>query len=254
MKDKILIALDDRHGANTPGKRTPKFEDGSFMHENEFNSAVVNMLDELLRNNGFNTLLVAPTDKDTPLSERTEAANKNNADFYMSVHADAYTGEWNDANGISIFHYPESTEGKKAASIIYEYALQGTKLRGRGIKTAEFYVLRNTTMPAVLIECGFMDNKREAKLLMSYAYRNECAIEICKGICEYFGVKFKPLEDDSMDINDINVNILGNATTIKGIFIDDKNYVSIRELLEKMGYTVNWDKDNETVTVDFKLK
>jgi len=224
------------------------------MHENEFNSAVVKILDKLLRHNDFDTLLVAPTDEDTPLHERTSLANEKNADFYMSVHANAYTGEWNDANGISIFHHADSPESKKAATIIYKYALEGTKLRDRGIKTANFYVLRNTDMPAVLIECAFMDNKREAKLLMSDEYRNECALEICKGICEYFEVEFTPMEDDNVDKKQINVNILGNETTIEGFFIDAVNYVSIRELLEKMGYTITWDKDSDTVIVDFKLK
>lgn len=254
MQDEILIALDDGHGADTPGKRTPKFEDGSFMHENEFNSAVVTILDEILMHNGFNTLLVAPTHEDTPLNERTKLANEKMADFYLSVHANAYTGEWNDAHGISIFHYTGSVEGKKAATIIYKYALQGTNLKGRGIKTGNFHVLRETYMPAVLIECGFLDNKEEAKLLMSNEYRNECAIEIGKGICEYFGVEFNPLEDDTMKKSSIKVNILGNETTVEGIFIDDKNYVSIRELLEKMGYTLRWDADNETVMVEFELK
>lgn len=192
------IALDDGHGMETPGKRTPKFSDGTFMHENEFNSAVVDKLDKILRYNGFETVLVAPTDKDTPLRQRTTLANSENVDFYMSVHANAYKGAWGNWGGISIFHYPGSTESEKAAKIIYKHAIKGTKLNVRGVKTANFHALRETHMPAALIECAFMDNKQEARLLMSDEYRDECAVEIARGICEYFGVDYKEAGGESL--------------------------------------------------------
>ena len=61
--------------------------------------------------------------------------------------------------------------------------------------TANFHVLRETHMPAVLCECAFMDNLREANLLLSDAFRRECADEICKGICEYFGEVYVGAQD-----------------------------------------------------------
>ena len=59
------------------------------------------------------------------------------------------------------------------------------------MKKSDFYVLRNTKMPSVLLELGFMDNKREAMLMINENFQNECAAEITKGICKYFGLNYK---------------------------------------------------------------
>ena len=98
MANKYLIALDDGHGMNTPGKRTPPLtkdlyidgklvrKKGEVIKENEFNRAVVKYLAEALKRCGFDVLLVAPTDEDTPLSTRVSRANNANADAYVSKH------------------------------------------------------------------------------------------------------------------------------------------------------------------------
>ena len=186
-----LIALDDGHGMSTAGKRTPKFLDNTFMHENEFNRAVKRYLKADLERHGFKTLLVAPTDEDTPLTVRTNLANTKKADIYISIHANAHLGRWGSANGIEVYHYKNSVKGKKLATAIHKRVIQGTKQTNRGIKTANFHVLRETKMPAVLVEFAFMDNLVEAKLLRSDSYRKECAIELAKGICDYYGVTYK---------------------------------------------------------------
>lgn len=199
-EDKITIALDDGHGMNTPGKRTPQFKDGSFMHENEFNRTVVKYLKELLEYNNFDILEVAPTDEDTPLKVRTDLANntiKNKfnkpVDLYLSVHANAMTGQWGNARGIETFYWKTSNEGKKLAEIVHKYLLKGTHQVNRGIKTADFHVLRETNMLAILIEAGFMDNENEAIMLMSDEFRKETAKELAMAVCEYYNVQFKDI-------------------------------------------------------------
>lgn len=185
-----LIALDDGHGMETPGKRTPKFSDGTFMKENEFNRRVVALLDIELKRCGFRTVLVAPGDTDVPLATRVKTANNAKADFYLSVHANANTGSWGSWGGIETLTWG-SGESLRIGKILHKYLMQGTKLRDRGMKDGRWlYVVANTTMPAALVECGFMDNMEEAKLLMSEAYRKECAIELAKGLCEAYGVKY----------------------------------------------------------------
>jgi N-acetylmuramoyl-L-alanine amidase len=193
-----LVALDDGHGISTAGNRTPilpnglKSETGNFMHENEFNRAVVTNLDIILKRCGFRTLLVAPTDEDVPLKTRTDLANAKKADAYVSIHANAIDGRFdgNDPEGLEVFHYPNSTNGKKLATLVHKHLIQGTKQKDRGVKSANFHVLRETNMVAILVEAGFMDNLYEAKLLLSKAFREEVATEVAKGICEYFKVPF----------------------------------------------------------------
>lgn len=248
-----LIAIDDGHGMDTFGKRTPKFENGTFMKENEFNRAVANYLKIDLERCGFKTLTVAPTDKDISLKQRVDLANNKKADFYISIHANALTGEWGSQNGIETYYYTGSIEGKKTAKIIHTFLMQGSTMTDRGVKTANFYVLKNTNMPAVLVECGFMDNLREAKLLMSEEYRRECAEEIAKGICKYFNVKYKNSENKLKQIS-----VLQNSITIKyndrkidadNFIYSEITYVPLRFLTENFGKIIDWDEKNKIINI-----
>jgi N-acetylmuramoyl-L-alanine amidase len=182
-----LIAIDDGHGSQTSGKRTPNIAGIGVIKENTFNSAVANLLNIELKRCGFRTLLVAPTDYDTPLGTRTALANRNKANAYVSIHYNAGGGE-----GVETYHYPGSTNGKKLATLVHKYVREGTKQKDRGVKSANFQVLRETRMPACLVEYGFMDDpsRTEAKRMIDPKFQLECAIETAKGICEYFGVKY----------------------------------------------------------------
>lgn len=199
-KPPIYIALDDGHGMETAGKRTPNFKDGTksketgkdFMHENEFNRRVVAILKEELERCGFRVLLVAPTDADTPLADRVKLANKEKVDFYFSVHANAMKGVWGTARGLETFTAHKG-EGLRIGKILHKHMMQGTEFADRGMKDGNhLYVIRATNMPSALVECGFMDNDREARLLLSEEYRQECAIEFAKGFCEAYGIQYKP--------------------------------------------------------------
>lgn len=191
---KILIALDDGHGMHTPGKRSPKLSDGTVMLENEFNRRVVALLDKELKRCGFATLLVAPTDEDVPLEERVKRANKAKADFYLSVHGNAFNAVLDDkAGGIETyahFSYPETV---KKAKIIHKWAMKGSKMKDRKVKNGDWlYVCKYTEMEAALIELGFMDNIEDLKKLMSESYRKECAVELAHSLCEIYNVKYVP--------------------------------------------------------------
>ncbi|MCP3026888.1 N-acetylmuramoyl-L-alanine amidase [Halobacillus sp. A5] len=192
----FLIALDDGHGMNTKGKQSPYILSmNRRIKENEFNRRVVDELNVLLKKCGFQTLLVASTDHDTPLSTRTNRANRAGADAYVSIHYNAYDGTFKGPNpgGIELYVYPGhlNKEAGRLARSIGAALKQGTKQNYRGIKEADFFVLRETSMPAVLTECGFMDHPDEALLMLNPAFHKETAIEHAKGICEYFNMNYK---------------------------------------------------------------
>ena len=190
-----LVALDDGHGMETAGKRTPFIPElGRFVRENEFNRAVVKLLEKELHRCGFKTLLVAPTDKDTPLKARTDLANRKKADIYVSIHYNAFDGKFDgrDPEGLSVHVYPGSKSGRKLGEAVLKYLKTGTPQRNRGIKESNFHVLREANMPAMLSENGFMDNKKEAMRMLDPAFQKEVAVEHAKGICDYFGVKYVP--------------------------------------------------------------
>jgi N-acetylmuramoyl-L-alanine amidase len=207
MAKVYLGFLDDGHGIKppTPGKRTPVVpEYGRQILENEFNRAVVNKMIPLLKRCGITPIPVAPTDKDTPLASRTDYANRVFAQYkskygssnveavYISVHYDAISTTWASAEGITIYVYPghKNKAAGKLANDIGKYLRQGTSQQYRGIKEANFHVLRESAMPAILSENGFMSSRKEAPLMLNSSFQTEVATEHTKGMCDYFGVRY----------------------------------------------------------------
>jgi N-acetylmuramoyl-L-alanine amidase len=194
---KIKVALSDGHGMETAGKRTPAIPElgGRVIKENEFNRATVKYLNEELKRCGFDTLLVAPTDKDTPLSTRTNLANSKKVDLYISIHYNAFDASFSGRNpeGFSAHIYKGQTNKSagKFAKIALKHLAGGTKQVNRGLVEQDLHELRETAMPAVLFECGFMDNKREALLMIDTDFQKEVAQEIAKAVCEFYGVSYK---------------------------------------------------------------
>ena len=135
--NKILIAIDDGHGMETAGKRTPAFSDGRVMKENEFNSAVADYLAAALKRNGFDVLMVAPGDQDTALKTRVQRANDTRAAAYISIHANAFGNGWNEANGLETWIYEKvmpDSETYRFADCIHKELIKATGLRNRGMK------------------------------------------------------------------------------------------------------------------------
>lgn len=185
----VKIALDAGHAGFgvTPGKRVP---DGS-MYEWDFNNAVVKYIDAELKNyENVSTIRVDdPTGKtDISLTKRTDTANKAKVNAYISVHANGFgSGGWNNVGGIETFVYiTRPKEAMELATKIQNHLVKDTGRANRGVKTADFAVLRQTSMTAILAECGFMTNREEAALLKTEAYRKKCALAIVKGLVDQY--------------------------------------------------------------------
>lgn len=175
----MKIVIDAGHGPETPGKRSP---DGR-LREFHFNSAVADEVKKRLVLDGHTVLFSHQSDQDVPLHERTALANRLKADLFVSIHANAHGQTFNAANGLETFIYshPQAATRKLAESVQRSLVL-ATGRKDRGVKQGNFAVLRDTHMPAILVECGFMTHKQEVELLKSAAYRKRCALGICFGI------------------------------------------------------------------------
>lgn len=201
MNGKTLY-IDDGHGMETAGKRTPVFPEeqdvaGLQIHENQFNAAVAEKLKNMAELEGYRVVMTAPEETDTPLGTRTARANadmtSNGLGVYntafISIHYNALNGKWDgESGGIEVYHYPGSAGGTALAVAIHQELKKGIVQVDRGIKEANFYVLRETSMPAVLIEAGFMDCLKEAERMLDPVFQNEVARETLDGINNYFGV------------------------------------------------------------------
>lgn len=190
-----LIAIDNGHGLHTAGKRTPVMDNGKVIHEWQFNHPTAKLLEVALRRCGFRTLMVSDTSADTPLRTRTTVANNAKADLFISIHYNAYKGTWGSHGGIETLYHATSSKSKSLAIAIQRQLIASTDMRNRGtVARDNLHVLRATNMPAVLVECGFMDNRAEASLMLDKAYQLKCAEAMAKGICEYLGVGYKQEE------------------------------------------------------------
>jgi N-acetylmuramoyl-L-alanine amidase len=196
----MVLAIDDGHGMDTAGKRTPKYEDGSSIHENEFNRACAEFLRQAAIRCGITPVMCAPGDADHSLANRVAVANNAKADVFVSIHYNAQDDQWGGvAGGVETWYYKTSTKGQRLATLIQQELVKGTKQVNRGVKAGNFYVTRKTSMPAVLVECGFMDYRPEADLMIKESFQRETAEDICRGVCAFLGVTYiPPGEDDEV--------------------------------------------------------
>lgn len=186
----IKIAFDGGHAGFgiTPGKRLP---DGS-MYEWDFNNAVAVLAEKLILE--YENVQVVRLDdrtgkRDVPLAERVAKAKHEKVDAVVSIHANAFGDNWNDANGIETFISEDRMPFTELAlaSHIQNNLIRETGRKNRSIKRGNLYMTKVSNMiPSVLVECGFMTNKEEATLLKTTSYREKCAIAIVKGLVEHF--------------------------------------------------------------------
>lgn len=180
-----LICIDPGHAASTAGKRSP---DGT-LREYEFNRAVSRRLAYHLERHGLKTMYSCDINQeaDASVAARCNAANSSGADLFISIHANAYGDGWNSANGWEIYYNTGSAKGKALADAIHTPS-KALGLADRGVKAGDWYVIRYTSMPAVLIEHEFMTNLTAAEKLKASDWRDKWAVADAKGILDYLGV------------------------------------------------------------------
>lgn len=210
--------LDNGHGHNTPGKRSPKWKDGTQLFEYEFNRNIVNYMIPLLEWEGIDFVNLVPEKHDVSLRERVNRANeihrKRGNSILISVHGNA--AEWfyvnkertikynrrkhgyiptsklyrksyiqaHPAKGFSVFTTKGVTDSDKIATYFVEelekmfcppHTFRKEFSDGDSDWEANFYIIRNTKMPAILTENGFFTNEWECKEMMTEDFQIKCA-------------------------------------------------------------------------------
>ena len=193
----LKIAIDAGHGLYTAGKRCLKSIDPNETREWVLNSRIAGKVIEKLKSyDGYELLRVDdPTGKtDVSLTTRTNNANKWKADFYLSIHHNAGIGG-GSGGGIAAYVYPgvdrETLDWQKA---IYDSLIKHTGLKGnrsQPLAQADFHVLRETNMPAVLIENGFMDSTVDTPIILTEDFAKKSANALVEVIVAKGGLKKK---------------------------------------------------------------
>jgi N-acetylmuramoyl-L-alanine amidase len=174
------IMIDPGHGGYNPGALGV---DGSRESDNVL--AIALRLRDLLVRAGAEVFMTRTTNVEPSLWERTEAANKAHADLFISVHDNAYP-ENPAVSGIMTFSRRSDPYSKQVSETIMDELSRITGFTDKGVEEAGFYVLRNTNMPAVLCEIGFMTNWADAKVLQTSSMRDKAAQGVYSGVLKIF--------------------------------------------------------------------
>lgn len=196
-----ILVLDAGHGLNTAGKRTMNGSRG-IIHEWELNDAVVRKITSILSN--YNVKIYRtddPTGKaDVSLASRVSKTNSINPDLFISIHHNSTPG----ATGVEVYYHTYGTEAdKQVASLIAPKLSEQTGLRNRGVKNAEFYVLR-CKATAVLVEGGFMDTTADYEVITSDKGKQAYAEAVAEAVIAYLGLTKVKEEDQNIDLKTRN--------------------------------------------------
>lgn len=146
------------------------------------------ILRDKLNATGATVIMTRSTDVFVELTDRAKIANDANANAFISIHANA-AGE--TAHGLETFWNKrhESEESKLLAETIQKHLVETLKFRDRGAKERDLSVIRNTTMPSVLVELGFITNTAEAERMKQQSFKEDAATAILTGILEFYANK-----------------------------------------------------------------
>ena len=190
------IFLDPGHGGSDPGAVS------GGVREKDLTLSVYNKVSSKLASLGYTVLTSRNVDKDVDLVERAEQANNANADMLLSIHFNA--GGRGIARGIETYYYQSQADrvpkinkenhnnaerlerSRKLANKVQQNLLYQTGANDRGVKRASFTVLRETSIPSILVELGFIDNPEERNKIKTNEYQERLANGIVDGIVEYY--------------------------------------------------------------------
>lgn len=247
---KPLICLDPGHGGNDRSNRGPT---GYIEADGVLDIAL--KARNILKEFPVRIIMTRVKDETVSLEERVRIANDAKADIFVSIHTNA--ADTPVAEGLETYHSIYSRPGEgghKLAVCIQEELCRATNRKSRGIKTRKgsdgrdyYYVIRCTSMPAVIVECGFHTNPTEEHLLKTDAYRLLCAQGIAKGILRYFDIKKEENNKDKMQFKTVNIATVDIEPFLIHVPGGERICVSLRDIVELAGGAIEkWDEKTQT--------
>lgn len=183
IKEQRLVVLDPGHGGYDLGAHMAACDEKSLA----LSTAL--LAKKYLTELGYRVILTRSRDIFMPLEQRTQIANETKGKLFASIHYNAAKNPI--AKGVEVFYYVSADKfrtgaSKKLAARVLSKIVDKTVAESRGIKEGNYYVIRETKMPAILIEAGFMTHPEELHLLKDINYRDKIARGIAEGIDSFF--------------------------------------------------------------------
>jgi N-acetylmuramoyl-L-alanine amidase len=232
----VKITIDAGHGGKdkkgnytTAGKRTP-----NGIPEWNFNSKQAHYCIEFLKQ--YDDVEILRVDdstgfSDVSLEDRVKKSNAFNSNVYVSFHNNALSDKWNEElDGMETFIFTDSQKSKPLQTLIHANLHKETKNNDRGMKQANFYVLKYTKCPSILLESFFMDGREDYKKLSSESYLKSTGEAVARCLVVYFNLKPK---------KKVVAPVTKAKTIYKvqvGAFSDKANAIKLSNELTKKGY------------------
>lgn len=174
---KYVIVMDPGHGGKDSGAKGIA---GNY--EKDFTLSLTNkVVNELNQYPEIEVKMTRTDDTYPTLQDRVDLANQTKGNLFLSIHANSFAPE---ARGTEVFYTHENS--KEFAEIVYRHLLEATGFPDRGLKQSQFFVTRHTTMPAALIEVGFISNKMENTEMLKPEFQQRIAKSLADAIYEYY--------------------------------------------------------------------
>lgn len=178
-RSRYVVVIDPGHGGPDPGAVGI-----GGIQEKDIVIDISRQVAARLQQQGISVTLTRSDDRDLDLEPRVQIAERVNATIFVSIHANAISLSRPEVNGLETFYYASAASGQ-LASAIHRNVLRASGSRDRGVRTARFYVLRQTSMPSALVEVGFVTGQEDAPRLATRSHRTLLADSIARGILEY---------------------------------------------------------------------
>lgn len=191
------IGIDPGHGGHDPGAIGP-----GGTYEKDLTLPVALKLADLLKANGFKTVLTRQTDQYVSLNERTGILNNTNCDLAISIHCNG--SGMPEPDYVSTFIVARGGKAETLAIFVQRHLVKATGWEDGGVRVGNFHMVRETDMPAVLPELGFITNPKQEQWLKEPENQYKLAKAIARGICDYYAMEFKePKGEDNNMFKDV---------------------------------------------------
>jgi N-acetylmuramoyl-L-alanine amidase len=188
----LIIVIDPGHGGSANGCSAQS--NGGALYEKSITLAVSRKLRDIMASAGANVLMTRNSDVDVELKARPGLANDNNAELFVSLHVDD-CGVPNSASGSTAYYHMNDARSRSLAQCLIQRVGEASGLPSRGARSDRslyvngLSVLRNSVVPAVLVEMGYINHFKDRRLLVTAEFQQTMAQAIFDGICDYLDLE-----------------------------------------------------------------
>ena len=181
-----IIAIDPGHGGSDSGAEYKDDSDKSKYMEKTYTLKIAQSLAHQLESSGAQVVMTRSTDKDVGLKERVRIAENDHVDCFVSLHLNSSPTQ-NEGSGITTYYYHRGPSKQLAKKVSHQF--KNFPISNRGVEFGDFLVIRDTKLPSILCETGYVNTSKDFKLIRKSSFQKKAAHAIAKGINLYLANK-----------------------------------------------------------------